>query len=906
MAAVPQLATGVLPHLLSSDSYNGAPLLVQVLDAQHIKPKESNATSRTKVVLSDGQYKCTALLASQLKEIVGGGQVVKGSIVRLKELVGNKRLGNGGKKLLIILNLDVVGHYENTIGNPQTPPDVPDEAAQPAPPGIAGGGYGGPPQTAAGPGMYGNSGAGPAYGMGAGPVAHSGEPLRIVPIRALNPYLARWTIKARCSQKGEVRRWSNPRTEGKLMSFDLVDADGSEIRVTAWNDQVDQFQDMVQVGGIYQISKASLKPRNAKFNNTPHDYEVYLERGSTVQPCEEDHETRAIPMMMFHFRKLAELETMEAGAIVDVVGIVDSVQDWTMITRKDGSDTRKRSLTLRDDSGRSVEVTLWDKFVETPGQQLEQMVRAGEHPVVACKGMRVGDFNGKNLSSLGSSTVAVAPDRPEAQALRRWYDQGGSTAAVTTLSSGGGMGRQDRRVTFSQIKSEGLGCNGTADWVAVTGIINYIKSENMTYPSCPRDFNGRTCQKKLQDQDNNNWYCERCSAAVEQPAWRYLLNLQAQDHTDNQWLTAFGDAGEVIMKRPADAFARLEEIDNLEFGSLMNECNFRPYLFKLKVLQDNFSDDQRVKVSISKIQPLDFVQEGRVLLDFIHKLDQGLPGAQAGRQHMAGEDPSMEEACMEGQVQMGLPSMEMASSTHISSNSHLQAGMEEVVVVVEVASQAWAELELWENSESLLSFASRLATAVCAGALQHAAASMMPAATAEQHCCLLFEVHAKRFCTAWNLKNQALAKHAADCARLAAEDLAPCASVKVQLCLELSQLLQQSVQQAMAAEEYDISPALLEVLQLAFELANQAQEAADEWRKQSVKAVAADASNNEGSRDEHDAVEKLETPLSNAPAVSLLAFTAYLALGMLQQAEGEATRIAQLCGCPAVTQAAVS
>jgi replication factor A1 len=56
----------------------------------------------------------------------------------------------------------------------------------------------------------------------------------------------------------------------------------------------------LQVGGIYQISKASLKPRNAKFNNTPHDYEIYLERSSTVQPCEEDHETRAIPMMMFH------------------------------------------------------------------------------------------------------------------------------------------------------------------------------------------------------------------------------------------------------------------------------------------------------------------------------------------------------------------------------------------------------------------------------------------------------------------------------------------------------------------------------------------------------------------------------------------------------------------------------
>jgi hypothetical protein len=80
------------------------------------------------------------------------------------------------------------------------------------PPAGGGGMYGGPggghtPAPVSGPGMYGNGGgAGPAYGMGAGPVAHSGEPLRIVPIRALNPYLARWTIKARCSQKGEVRR----------------------------------------------------------------------------------------------------------------------------------------------------------------------------------------------------------------------------------------------------------------------------------------------------------------------------------------------------------------------------------------------------------------------------------------------------------------------------------------------------------------------------------------------------------------------------------------------------------------------------------------------------------------------------------------------------------------------------
>lgn len=48
------------------------------------------------------------------------------------------------------------------------------------------------------------------------------------------------------------------------------------------------------------ISKAQLKPRNAKFNNTPHDFEIYLDRGSQVVPCPEDPEARLIPHIMFN------------------------------------------------------------------------------------------------------------------------------------------------------------------------------------------------------------------------------------------------------------------------------------------------------------------------------------------------------------------------------------------------------------------------------------------------------------------------------------------------------------------------------------------------------------------------------------------------------------------------------
>jgi replication factor A1 len=52
---------------------------------------------------------------------------------------------------------------------------------------------------------------------------------------------------------------------------------------------------------------------------------------------------------------------------------------------------------------------------------IAQLVQGGQHPVVVVKGARVGDYNGKTLSTLGSSTVLVDPvDIPEAGRERQW------------------------------------------------------------------------------------------------------------------------------------------------------------------------------------------------------------------------------------------------------------------------------------------------------------------------------------------------------------------------------------------------------------------------------------------------------------------------------------------------------
>lgn len=64
---------------------------------------------------------------------------------------------------------------------------------------------------------------------------------------------------------------------------------------------------------------------------------------------------------------------MSATSMLDVVGILESAGEFATITLKNGRETDKRSIVLRDHSNKSIEVTLWGGFASNPGQQLQQV-----------------------------------------------------------------------------------------------------------------------------------------------------------------------------------------------------------------------------------------------------------------------------------------------------------------------------------------------------------------------------------------------------------------------------------------------------------------------------------------------------------------------------------------------------
>ncbi|GLU10124.1 hypothetical protein SLE2022_269450 [Rubroshorea leprosula] len=608
---------------INGGDVNSKPL-VQVMDIKLIGSNQQ----RYRLLLSDSESTQQAMLATQLNDRVRTGQVKKGSVVQLIDYICSTVQN---RRIIVVLNMQTIIPECEMIGNPKMLTDsdsatlrtlpnskleqsvrvsnnnssvqVPVNNQQSFQPTIQ------PPYQP------------PPNYKRHGPIMKNEAPARIIPIAALNPYQGRWAIKARVTSKGDLRRYNNARGDGKVFSFDLLDSDGGEIRVTCFNAVVDRFYDVIEVGKVYLISKGSLKPAQKNFNHLKNEWEIFLESNSTVELCPD--EDGSIPRQQFSFRPISEIENVENNTILDVIGIVITVNPSVPIMRKNGMETQRRILNLKDSSGKSVELTLWGEFCNKEGQLLQEMLDSGSYPVLAVKAGKVNDFSGKSVGTISSTQLFINPDFQEARGLREWFDRGGRNAASVSISKEimpGGKQNEIRK-TVSQIKDEGLGRSSKPDWVTVRGTVVFIKTDTFCYTACPLMIGDKQCNKKVTPSGNTGWLCDRCNQEFEECDYRYLLQVQIQDQTGLTWVTAFQESGEEIMGCSAKELYLLkyESQDDIRFGEIIRSRLFHQYLFRLKIKEEMYGDEQRVKSTIIKADKVNYSSESRYLLDSISK-----------------------------------------------------------------------------------------------------------------------------------------------------------------------------------------------------------------------------------------------------------------------------------------------
>ncbi|CAH8262052.1 unnamed protein product [Arabidopsis lyrata] len=616
--------------------------LLQVLEIKMIGRSQERSQERYRFLISDGVSAQHAMVAVQLNDRVKSGQVEKGSIVQLIDYICSDVKG---RKLIVVLNMETIVPHSETIGNPTIFGETDTEAQKP----LSAVGNIPPPnrvvfneptaqhsvnrapprgvniQNPANSTPSFRPSVQPSYQPPAsyrnhGPIMKNEAPARVIPIAALNPYQGRWAIKARVTAKGDIRRYNNAKGDGKVYSFDLLDSDGGEIRVTCFNAVADRFYDVTEVGKVYLISKGSLKPAQKNYNHLKNEWEIFLESTSTVELCPD--EDGSIPRQQFSFRPISDIENAENNTILDVIGVVTSVNPSVPILRKNGMETHRRILNLKDESGKAVEVTLWGEFCNRDGRQLEEMVDSAFHPVLAIKAGKVSDFSGKSVGTISSTQLFINPDFPEAHKLRTWFDHGGKDTASFSISRDtmpGGVSRNEIRKSVSQIKEEGLGRSDKPDWITVKATISFIKTDSFCYTACPLMIGDKQCNKKVTRSGTNRWLCDRCNQESDECDYRYLLQVQIQDHTGLTWITAFQETGEEIMGCPAKKLYALKyELEKEEeFAEIVRDRLFHQYMLKLKIKEESYGDEQRVKMTVVKVDKMNYTSESKYMLDLL-------------------------------------------------------------------------------------------------------------------------------------------------------------------------------------------------------------------------------------------------------------------------------------------------
>jgi replication factor A1 len=457
--------------------------------------------------------------------------------------------------ILIIMELEVLAQYGelDKIGQPEAL----DTKSDPQPAAIPGNNF------------YGSKPA-PAPAPQRNLPVHQSNPAtsshpHLYPIESLSPYAHKWTIRARCTNKSDMKEWHNQKGTGKLFSVNLLD-DTGEIRATGFNDAAERLFPIFEVGTVYYVSSpCRVTLAKKQFSNLPNDYELQFEKDTEVEKA-EDQDNK--PQIRFNFTKIGDLDSVEKDTTIDTVGVLKEVAEVNTITSKNtNKDFSKRELTLADDSQTSVRLTIWGKTAESFDAPLES--------IIAFKGVKVSDFGGRSLSLLSSGSMMVDPDIDEGMA-------GAST----------GGGKNENKLISQCIEEESY-LQDTPSYMSLRASVVYVKNSPVAYPACST----AGCNKKVIEENPGSWWCEKCQQSFPEPNYRYVLSVNVADHTGTLWLSCFDEAGQSIVGMSANEAMKIKNDDDenqtQNFMTVMQEATCKTFTFRVRAKMETYQDQPK-------------------------------------------------------------------------------------------------------------------------------------------------------------------------------------------------------------------------------------------------------------------------------------------------------------------------
>jgi hypothetical protein len=217
-------------------------------------------------------------------------------------------------------------------------------------------------------------------------------------ISELKSSIGEFVIQARVIKKRRKEYCKTAKFEGFVADCVLSDRSG-EIKVKAFQACAVSLDEILQFDQVYTFSGygANLKKVDAgdMYNTLGHEFELMWDKkvrvagpfpDSTVGPT-----YKFVPIDQIFI-------SAEAGQTRDVCAWVENPGVCEETENKDGKLIRRRTVTLADESERTIQLTLWK-------EEAENFYDGPRHPLLVIKGAVVGHYGGTKMLSINYTSA---------------------------------------------------------------------------------------------------------------------------------------------------------------------------------------------------------------------------------------------------------------------------------------------------------------------------------------------------------------------------------------------------------------------------------------------------------------------------------------------------------------------
>lgn len=313
---------------------------------------------------------------------------------------------------------------------------------------------------------------------------------------------------------------------------------------------------------------------------------------------------------------------MSSNSIVDIIGVVLSTSPMSTIWRRDGSETLRKTITLKDIPGYNIDVTLWGEHCDSIGQHLGEIQSSDQAQTIVVKGGCIVDFNGRTIGIVSTNNVILNLEVPNSTQLKSWFSDTNFNASSPSVSRNynnfsSKTNRQKMIYELNTIQSY-----EKAEWVAVFGPITNINVNDFNFLSCPKSFNDMQCMKKVIYHSNDLWHCTKCSGDFSKCDYRYLLKLELHDHTSQipNVKTFDGVTSQLMGILAKNLFLLFNEPDVMH--KIVSRVACHHFLFTLSIKLESFNGIEWYKTTLIKLEEVPYSTASNLLLKDINKMSR--------------------------------------------------------------------------------------------------------------------------------------------------------------------------------------------------------------------------------------------------------------------------------------------